>query len=307
MSEALEPIHPHGLNEATPVSPRSPAWRNLIAAALLCIQPSQSSAEPPKPTSSPPNTPKSGSLVIAGGGKLPDAIHKRFIALAGKRIVVIPTASEDADDPRWRAAHYANKWTENGATVEWLHARSRAEAERTDFAKSLEQASAVWLGGGDQSRLTAMYKGTDVERELKSLLHDRHGVIGGTSAGAAAMSTIMITGGKLTAEVDVGFGLTPEYCVIDQHFSQRKRLQRLMGVVNKDPHRWGVGVDEDTAAVIVPSSNGHVLDVVGKNEVTIIYRDQTSQKFKPGDRIQLSIGTPISNTRTGASNLFLRP
>src|SRR5206468_722813 len=103
------------------------------------------------------------------------------------------------------------------------------------------EATAVWMGGGDQSRLAAAYRGTAVERELKNVLR-RGGVIGGSSAGAAVMSSIMITGGNPEAQVDTGFGLLPGF-VIDQHFHNRNRLARLRGVLAKNPEYLGLGID----------------------------------------------------------------
>jgi cyanophycinase len=94
----------------------------------------------------------------------------------------------------------------------------------------------------------APYRGSLVERELHRLL-EGGGVIGGTSAGASAMSRLMIVGGNPLAQVGVGFGLLPEV-VIDQHFHNRNRLPRLLGILNQHPEYLGLGIDEETAVVI---------------------------------------------------------
>jgi cyanophycinase len=106
-------------------------------------------------------------------------------------------------------------------------------------------ATGVWLGGGDQEWLSATYSGTNIEREIKRLL-ERGGVVGGSSAGAAVMSPLMIAGGRGDAVEANGLGLFPD-SVIDQHLLQRNRLNRLLGVVTAHPELIGFGVDERTA------------------------------------------------------------
>src|SRR5262249_23895326 len=151
-----------------------------------------------------------GSLVIAGGGAIPDAVRAEFVKLAGgknARLVVIPTASATADGNEAGRSLEPGKKTEVASVV--LLDTPKAYAARTaDFVKPITEATGVWLGGGDQSKLTAAYRGTLVEKELQKLLA-RLGVTGGTSAGAVVMSPIMITGGNPKAETAPGFGFLP--------------------------------------------------------------------------------------------------
>ncbi len=205
-----------------------------------------------------------GSLVIVGGGALPDAVRDCFLELAGgkkARVVVIPTASIKAERPdllRTPAVFRAQ-----GARVTVLHARSREEANRPDFVKPLADATGVWFSGGAQSRLVEAYRGTLVEQELHKVLA-RGGVIAGTSAGAAVMSEVMIAGGTKEAVVRTGFGFLPGV-VVDQHFQNRHRLDRLLGVLARYPQCPGVGIDEQTAIVVT----GHTFRVVGNGEVRV--------------------------------------
>ena len=114
-----------------------------------------------------------GSLVICGGGTLPDAVMDRFVDLAGgeeSRLVVIPTASERADEASEESLLASWKGRKL-ASVGLLHTRSRGEADEPDFVAPLSSATAVWFGGGAQSRLSEAYVGTAVERELQALLH----------------------------------------------------------------------------------------------------------------------------------------
>src|SRR5581483_5879137 len=99
------------------------------------------------------------------------------------RLVVIPTASKWFDQTR--ISRSLNYWKAQGlASVSLLHTLNPKEADDPSFVKPLQEATAAWLGGGDQSRLANAYHGTAVEKELQRLLA-RGGVIGGTSAGAS--------------------------------------------------------------------------------------------------------------------------
>jgi len=233
--------------------------------------------------------PLTGALVIAGGGKLPDSVRAEFFKLAGgaakAHIVVIPTASEDADKPGQTA--FTKAWRDlNPLSVELLHTRDRTRADTEAFVEPLRQATAVWLSGGDQSRLTEAYRGTRVEAELRALLA-RGGVIGGTSAGAAVMSDPMITGGTKVATLGRGFGFLPGV-VCDQHFVARGRIDRLRGVVAVHPDFVGLGIDEATAVVV----QGRSIRVVGDSTATAVWaagpgRPARSDVVKAGEELDL--------------------
>ena len=188
-----------------------------------------------------------GTLIVCGGGRLPDVVRDRFVELAGgrqARVVVIPTAGEWADGPG--GAHAADPWRERGvASATVLHTLDRRLANDPAFVRPLTVATGVWIGGGHQSRLSQAYADTAVERELKALLA-RGGVIGGTSAGAGVMSRVMIVKGRDQAEVGRGLDLFPDV-VIDQHFLKRNRIRRLLGVLAANRHLIGLGIDEQTA------------------------------------------------------------
>lgn len=228
-----------------------------------------------------------GSLLIVGGGRQPDAIRQRFIQLAGGkkgRLVVIPTASERADGPD-REAILAS-WKDQLLSVEILHTRSREEADDPEISKPLWSATAVWFDGGDQNRLTAAYRGTRVQEELQRLLR-RGGVIGGTSAGAAVQSGVMIGGGNPLPRVEPGFDLLPGF-VIDQHFLKRNRVDRLLHVVRGNPGHVGLGIDESTAVLV----QGRRLTVLGDSYVVVAQkagggRPESIQVLKAGEQADL--------------------
>ncbi len=239
-----------------------------------------------------------GSLVIVGGGKLPPAVRDAFLELAGgkkARLVVIPTASNKADHPELLTTPAF--WKAQGvASVVTLHTHSRERANDPAFVKPLTQATGVWLTGGDQARLVEAYHGTAVERELKNVLL-RGGVIGGTSAGASIMSGLMILGGNPVARLGQGFDLLPGV-VVDQHFVQRHRLDRLLGVLAKYPTYLGVGIDEQTGIIV----HGHNLTVIGNANVRVctsaVDKEPAGIKvLKSGDHLDLLALTRPALTR----------
>ncbi|MCH2179590.1 MAG: cyanophycinase [Mariniblastus sp.] len=233
------------------------------------------------------------ALVIAGGGSLPAEVTDTFIELAGgvkSRVVIIPTASQSADrnDP----IRVEELWKSRGVgSVSSLHTRSRVEADTDAFVAPLRSATGVWFGGGSQSRITEAYLGTRVEAELNALLK-RGGVIGGSSAGAAIMSQVMITGGNPEAKTEKGFGFLP-YAVVDQHFLRRNRVNRLLGVLHQHTTSVGVGIDEGTALIRM----GDKLRVVGDSYVTILIPQTDGlpvriEVLRSGDQARLSEWAP---------------
>ena len=218
-----------------------------------------------------PVEPGSGALVIVGGGGATPAIWDRFMELAGGDsavIVYFPTASAGNIDTTNNSA--LRVWRgRNPRSAVIMHTRSRDTANTDAFVAPLKRATGVWFGGGVQSRITDAYLGTKTEEALRDVLR-RGGVIGGTSAGAAIMSEVMITGtvegDRNVATLGRGFGFLPS-AVADQHFTQRTRQPRLVGVLAKHPGLIGFGIDEATA-LVVHGSRG--LEVLGRGRVNVI-------------------------------------
>ncbi len=245
-----------------------------VFALLLCTF-SLLAADPPK-----------GTLVIVGGGKMPAAVRDEFITKAGgaakAKIVVFPTASMSADDEKEHAG-YLQQWKNaKGADVTLLHTRDTKTANSDDFVKPLTDATGIWFSGGDQAKLTKAYSGTKVLDAIKKRYADG-AVVGGTSAGAAVMSDVMITGGTDEATTADGFGLLPG-TVVDQHFTQRKREKRLAGVIAKHPKALGIGIDEGTAVVV----SGGVAKVLGDGKVQFGEAKGEPVWLKAGESFDLS-------------------
>lgn len=243
-----------------------------------------------------------GALVICGGGRLPLAARERFLKLAGgpkAKLVVIPTARDDQDLAN--ADKGLKSWEEDKPeSLAMIHTRSREDADLEATYGPLKEATGVWFDGGSQSRLADAYLGTAVERELQAVLQ-RGGVIGGTSAGAAIMCRVMIAQGNPVAEIKTGFDFLPG-CVIDQHFTERKRKPRLLGVLAKHPLLFGMGIDEGTAVIV----QGREMDVVGSGQATICLRQSATRTvreipFKSGEQTDLTRWRLAALARTQAS------
>ena len=214
--------------------------------------------------------------MIIGGAedKLRDrVILARFVQLAGgaqARILVISTASSLGDEA---TQLYRELFTHMGAgRVEGLRPVTREEANDPAAAASVEAATGIFLTGGNQLRLASVVGGTAVGAELVQA-HQRGVAIAGTSAGASAVSTHMMAFGasgatpkNRMAQISAGLGIL-KGVVVDQHFEQRTRLGRLLAVVAQSPSLVGLGLDEDTAAIIYPDQT---LEVIGRGAVTIV-------------------------------------
>ena len=243
----------------------------------------------PSPSENAPGgKPSGGKLVICGGGPLPIQLRNRFIELAGAamaHVVVITTASVYADTDKMESK--LGFWRQqNLASLRILHTRSRLTADDPDFAAPLREATGVWFVGGNQNWLTETYLGTVTEREIHGVLA-RCGVVGGTSAGAAIMSPIMIRRDKPEVQTGPGFGFLPG-TVVDQHFLKRNRQSRLLKVLDAHPDLVGLGIDEGTGVVV----EGNQLSVVGESQVVVCspatsQGPQSVQSLEPGTRTDL--------------------
>jgi cyanophycinase len=217
-----------------------------------------------------------GGLVLVGGGGMPAEARSRFVEMAGgeaAKIVIIPTASAYADTET--EAYWTEPWSEYRIhSIGVLHTRDRTVADSDEFCQKLELATGIWFSGGDQNRIAEAYLGTRAEQIIESLPHRqvadgagklRGGVVGGTSAGSAIASRIMIGGGREEPRLTTGLNLLP-LGIVDQHFSQREREGRLLRAVQQHPEHIGIGIDERTAAVF----RGRFMQVVGRGSVKIV-------------------------------------
>jgi cyanophycinase len=216
--------------------------------------------------------------MIIGGAE--DKLRKRtilekFVAASGgerARIAVIPTASSLG--PEVVEVYDALFRKLGAADVVGVRPESREESHDPDLVERLASATGIFMTGGNQLKLSAIIAGTPLGDAIVDA-HHRGVVVGGTSAGASIQSSHMVAFGgpgstpkQRMTQVAAGLGLL-DSTVIDQHFDQRNRYGRLMMIVAQSPQLLGIGVDEDTAAVVEHDDDHEVLSVLGRGAVTV--------------------------------------
>jgi len=230
-----------------------------------------------------------GILVIIGGKEnkddqpqqemepenyVPMEILKTFIGLVKHKepvIEVITTASSEGDES---FAEYKKIFHKLGIqNVGHIHHKMRKEVLEDNLEERVNAAHAFFFSGGDQLLLTSLYGGSDFLTRLKERYISDKIIIGGTSAGAMALSTPMIYAGskdvsQVTGEIKVTTGLEflKDVC-IDTHFVDRGRFERLAQVIASNPTSVGVGIEEDTAVIV---RNGMEGEVIGNGTVIVI-------------------------------------
>lgn len=219
---------------------------------------------------------RAGALYVIGGAE--DKLKKRstlrhFVDASGggsAKIAIVSTASSLGPEV---VDIYTAVFERLGAARAYgVRPETREDAASGDFASQLDDASGIFLTGGNQLKLSAIINGTLFGHTIRDA-HLRGVTVGGTSAGASIQSSHMVafgTGGSTPrqrmTQLAAGLGLIPD-CVIDQHFAQRNRYGRLLMLVAQSPNLLGIGVDEDTAAII---TRDQTMDVIGRGAVTVV-------------------------------------
>ncbi len=233
-----------------------------------------------------PDSLKRGHLVIIGGGKRPDYMMQKIVELAGSdsaRILIVPNASSD---PVGSAENQLEQFRNLGVrAVDYVNLTDETADHDSNLAK-LDGVTGVFFPGGSQRRLARALAGTEFLEKIRAV-YRQGGLVSGTSAGAAVMSGLMITGDDLVnrdslhvfgviqegnIEVREGFGLITT-AIIDQHFIRRKRLNRLITLVIENPQLLGVGIDESTAIIVKRDDTFEVL-----GEYTVMVFDASQAK-----------------------------
>lgn len=241
-----------------------------------------------------------GYLVIIGGGNRTEVIMKKIIELGGSKtkVLIIPNASSE---PLITGERLKKEFQALGCKDVFVFNGDRDKANDEDYIKQFKDCNVVFFSGGDQNLLTKDLLNTSLIDLIKKI-YENGGVISGTSAGAAVMSKIMITGDEYknkdssnpfnTIEANnvvtsEGFGFI-ESAIIDQHFIKRKRINRLISVVLENRDKLGIGIDESTAIVLNPDQT---FNVVGESQVIVF--DPTNSKLSKDN-----------NDKLGGSNIL---
>lgn len=229
------------------------------------------------PKASPTTSERPGHLFIIGGGEDRQddmSILARYVELCGGEGCSIAVLTSASSIPHMMWEKYEASFGELGVRRHFhVAAGSRDEANDNECAQKVRDADGIFMSGGDQKRLVEIVGSTRIHAAMRYAFSQHAACIGGTSAGASAMARHMLAYGtndklpdKRTAQLESGLGFLP-YVAIDQHFSERHRLARLLSVVAQQPDLIGLGIDEDTALII--GGSGHA-EVVGNGAVTLL-------------------------------------
>lgn len=271
--------------------------RFLLALAATCLGLS---------AATPPSAPPKGTLVIVGGGGMPQAILDAFLSASGGKggvVGIVPTSTSDPDGA-------LKEWKEDlekaGLAFVALDVRTREDASKPDLLAAARRCTGFWFSGGDQNRVGDKIVGTPLQQVV--LERYRAGAaVGGTSAGAAIMSKVMLTGddrngkealsefGAGAYQTREGMGFLPERVVVDQHFLRRGRENRLFSVIMQHPDHLGLGIDEATAlvvkggrATVVGDRSVMVFDPAGMTQKGETFRDLRIHVLRAGQSLDLA-------------------
>ena len=222
-----------------------------------------------------------GKLIIIGGHEDRTSEGERIILkevarmIDGGKLVLATVASHQ---PEGYFEEYQKALADLGVgeLVE-LYVEDRAEAHSAEKLAVLDDAAGVFFSGGDQLRITSQIGHTAIEEKVRRIW-ERGGVIAGTSAGASVMSdTMLVRGSSAETHRIGGLHMAPGLAfirnvIIDQHFAERGRFGRLIGAVAHNPGVLGIGIDEDTAAVV----EGDRFRVIGAGAVYIVDGEHVS-------------------------------
>lgn len=237
----------------------------------------------PQPRKAPDTLVPNGSLIIVGGGGLPEDIVSRFVSLAGgpeAKIVVLPTAY-----PPGRTSTQPPSFLNDSeiARITVLPQRGPQEIASKEFQEALADATGIWFGGGRQWNFLDAYENTEAVELFHAVLA-RGGVIAGSSAGATIQGDLLVRGHPLGNTIMVaegyeqGFSFLP-LTAIDQHFTQRNRQADLLSVVQQRPEFLGIGIDEATAIVVA----GNTAEVIGQHSVHLLNAASLQKADVPPD------------------------
>ena len=245
-------------------------------------------------------------MVIVGGGGMPQAIMDAFLQASGGKggvVGVIPTPTSDPDGA-------LKEWKEDlekaGLVFVPLDVRTREDASLPAMLDQAKRCTGFWFSGGDQSRVGDKIVGTP----LQKVVLERYAAgacVGGTSAGAAIMSKVMLTGndrhgkealsefGPGAYQTREGMGFLPDRVIVDQHFLRRGRENRLFSLIMERPDHLGLGIDEATAlvvkdgrATVLGERSVMVFDPSGMTVSGASFRDLRIHVLRAGQSIDLA-------------------
>ena len=270
-------------------------FKFLYRAALLLIMAAGASAQAARPAA------PQGSLVIAGGALRADnaVVWERIVRLAGGKAARIAVFASASASPEQAARYNMDLLQRYGADAFFIPVAVKlagtdylAAADDPVLAASVRQAGGAYFAGGDQGRITRALRRPDGSNSLvlDALwdMYRRGGVIAGSSAGAAIMSSTMFAAPKNVLsilkqgvadghEIAPGLGFIGADVFVDQHLLVRGRFARMLPAMLKKGYKLGLGIDENTAMVVGPNRD---VEVIGYKGALLI--DLASATTEPG-------------------------
>jgi cyanophycinase len=239
-----------------------------------------------------------GRMLVIGGAEDPDEekmkILPYFVKICGGKRARIVVCGTPSNKPLEKERKYGKLFRKIGV-AEVIEARieERVDAERKELLDATRRATGIFYTGGDQLRLTSTVAGTNFGDLVRERLYDQALVVGGTSAGAAAMASTMLIGGsdggtvrRVDIQLAAGLGYWRDVTV-DTHFASRGRVNRLCVVFGENPQVLAVGIDENTAIDVRP---GDSFEVIGEGAVFVFDGKVThSNAAEAGDEEILAV------------------
>jgi cyanophycinase len=219
---------------------------------------------------------RSGYLLAIGGGmelSQENPLITKFSELSGGksgRITVLPTASDFGEEIGPLYTDILNEFCDD---VQYFLINKRKDIESRELIRRLKSSSGIFFTGGNQLRITSLLGGSEVMQILKQAA--RNAVIAGTSAGASALSSTMISWGRADVmakgnlQMSPGLGLIRNM-VIDSHFVKRGRISRLLHVASQNPGILGIGLAEDTGILLRTNNHSSSFRVIGSRQIIIV-------------------------------------
>ena len=259
-----------------------------------------------------------GTMILIGGSE--DKVGARIILSevarrAGEGTFVVASIASEEPEHQWE--RYRRVFTELGVTrLKHLAITEREEVLDPRVATVFDDATAVFFTGGDQVKIASKIGGTPLFARLRER-YSQGALLAGTSAGASAMGEAMLVSrGPLEESHKVegafymtrGLGLISDL-VIDQHFAQRARIERLIGAIAENPGVLGIGIDEDTGVIVEPTG---VMRVIGTGAVYVadgrgITHTNVSEKAKGHTLSLFDVALHVLNHGTGLDMRTRRP
>ena len=236
-----------------------------------------------------------GSLFIIGGGERTTELMEELIKTANPAlsdyIVILTMATSVPDESFESIRSQLSGLCKN--TITGFNFNKNQANDQQDWIDSVRNAKLIYIVGGDQNRFMDVVKGSKLYDAMHQAFKNGS-TISGTSAGAAVMSEIMITGEEKDKKnkdtfkeirsdnvvTTQGMGFINR-AIIDQHFIKRSRYNRLISVLADHPDKMVIGIDESTAIVV----SGKKVSVVGASQVVVISKPK---KLKISDNGKVS-------------------